>query len=134
MSQAYAWSYRLTDDSDLSDEHKMYVLSELVKAISPHTQRAVRLARALADRADTADVLTQSNLAVALNRFGDKQRSEQLLASIETSFATTRISTPGYYDSDVSRLSKLAENLFVLKSSRANQAWEAAIKEAAKYK
>ena len=134
VSQAYAWSYRLTDDSDLSDEHKMYVLSELVKAISPHTQRAVRLARALADRADTADVLTQSNLAVALNRFGDKQRSEQLLASIETSFATTRISTPGYYDSDVSRLSKLAENLFVLKSSRANQAWEAAIKEAAKYK
>jgi uncharacterized protein YfaS (alpha-2-macroglobulin family) len=94
----------------------------------------VRLARALADRADKADVLTQSNLAVALNRFGDKQRSQQLLAKVETSFRTARISTPGYYDSDVSRLSKLAENLFFLKSSQANKAWEAAIKEAAKYK
>ena len=134
VATAYAWSYRLTEESDLAENEKLYVWSELVKAISPHTKRAVRLARSLADRSSTADVLTLSNLAVALRRFGDNGRADALTERIGGLLDNPRLHTPGYYDSDASRRAKLAENLFYLNHPRATESWNAAVAEVASYR
>ena len=134
VATAYAWSYRLTEESDLAENEKLYVWSELVKAISPHTKRAVRLARSLADRSSTADVLTLSNLAVALRRFGDNGRADALTERIGGLLDNPRLHTPGYYDSDASRRAKLAENLFYLYHPRAAESWTAAVAEVASYR
>jgi alpha-2-macroglobulin len=128
VATAYAWSYQLTQGSDLSTAEKLYVLSELVKAISPHTQRAVRLARTLADRSADANILTLSNLAVALRRFGDNTRADELVSRMNAKFASeSAFKTPGYYDSDIARQGKLAENLFILKDPRASDVWANAV-------
>ena len=128
VASAYAWSYKITEDSNLSSTEKLYVLSELVKAISPHTKRAVRLARALADRSADGNLLTLSNLAVALRRFGDNSRADALIARMNGMYRSEPlINTPGYYDSDVARQGKLAENLFILKDPKASEIWQAAV-------
>ena len=134
VATAYAWSYRLTEDSDLAANEKLYVWSELVKAISPHTKRAVRLARSLADRTSTADVLTISNLAVALRRFGDNARADALVERLGSLLDSPRLRTPGYYDSQASRKAKLAENLFALNHPKAIEIWNSAANEVSSYR
>lgn len=127
VASAYAWSYKLTENSQLSADEKLYVLSELVKAISPHTKRAVRLARALADRSTDTNLLTLSNLAVALRRFGDDMRADQLISRMNGMYQNYNLHTPGYYDSAGARLGKFAENLFLLKNPKAPEIWQTAI-------
>jgi uncharacterized protein YfaS (alpha-2-macroglobulin family) len=134
VATAYAWSYRLTEESDLAENEKLYVWSELVKAISPHTKRAVRLARSLADRTSTADVLTISNLAVALRRFGDNARADALVERLGSLLDSPRLRTPGYYDSHASRKAKLAENLFTLNHPKAIEIWNTAANEVSSYR
>jgi uncharacterized protein YfaS (alpha-2-macroglobulin family) len=128
VASAYAWSYKITEDSNLSSTEKLYVLSELVKAISPHTKRAVRLARALADRSADGNLLTLSNLAVALRRLGDNSRADELIARMNGMYSSYPLVNPlAYYDSDVARQGKLAENLFILKDPKASDIWQAAV-------
>jgi len=135
VARAYSWSYELTQKSDLTNSKKLYVLSELVKAISPHTKRTVRLARSLADQSLAADpptvnLLTLSNLAVALRRFEDNERADDLVNQInKTKVDLNNLSTSGYYDTKTSRQAKLAENLFYLKDVNALEVWEKARKQ-----
>ncbi len=81
-----------------------------------------------------ADVLTLSNLAVALRRFGDNGRADALTERIGGLLDNPRLHTPGYYDSDASRRAKLAENLFYLNHPRAAESWTAAVAEVASYR
>ena len=144
--RAYSWSYELTQKSNLSHNEKTAVLSSLVKAISPHTKRSVRLARSLADDSldsatssnkawrSSGDLLTLSNLAVALHQFGDHERADDLSNEInnqinEGKADLANLSYGGYYDTTVSRQAKLAENLFYLKNENALEFWEKATKQ-----
>ena len=146
VTRAYSWSYELTQKSRLSDDEKTAVLSSLVKAISPHTKRSVRLARSLADESlafatssnkawrSSGDLLTLSNLAVALHQFGDHERADDLANEInnqinEGKADLANLSYGGYYDTTVSRQAKLAENLFYLKNENALEFWEKATKQ-----
>lgn len=121
LLSAFAWATKLSRNA-ASNEEKYRALTRMLKAMQPHSPRSIRVARGLADQVNDMDLLSKSNLAVTLKRYGDNSRLDEVVAELRRSHQVGGVlnrvfnnrSTWRYHEQNLSQLMQHASNLFEL--------------------
>jgi uncharacterized protein YfaS (alpha-2-macroglobulin family) len=122
LSSAFNWATKLSQNNSESEAEKYRSLTRMLKAMSAHSPRSIRVARGLVDQLKEMDLLSKSNLAVALKSHGDNSRLNDVVGNIRRSHQDSKAldtafsnrSTWRYHESGVSLLMQHASNLMEL--------------------
>lgn len=114
LTSGFQWAVGLIQESDEPGPLKNAAMARMLNAMAPHSPRLVRLARVLADEAQSMDLLSATYLALALGKFGDEARASELMSIIKELPENSGYAYRPYYASKGAQMAQMAANLHEL--------------------